>query len=128
MALLDVSEVLDDPMFKDPFIFHKIRITTGDDGYPKRTETTRIAEGVITSFYSERTLTPEARVPNGAISVHTRDFKIRDDLETNRDEITWKNRRFVVTELRDWSHFGHGFYILICFPLEGENGYCNCNR
>lgn len=127
MALLDVSEVLDDPNFKDFFSFHKVRISTGSDGMPKRTESERIASGVITSYTNERALTPEAVVPSGSIAIHTRDFKIRGDIQANRDEVTWHGRRFVVSEYRDWSHYGHGFYVLICYPLEGEHE-CNCNR
>lgn len=125
MAKIDVSEVLRDPMFKDQFQFHKIRVSTGHDGLPMRKESRRVAEGVVTSLYTEFTLTPDATVPSGSIQIHTSDYKLRGDIQANRDEVTWHSKRYVVAEVRDCSHFGRGFYALICHPLEfGDE--CKC--
>lgn len=127
MAKIDVSDVLKDPIFKDCFQFHKIRVSTGHDGLPMRKESRRVAEGVITSFHNDFAMNPEATVPSGSIQIHTGDYKLRGDIQANRDEVTWKGRRFVVVEVRDCSHFGRGFYGLICHPLEVGDECC-CYR
>jgi hypothetical protein len=123
MALLDVSDILTDPDFMDTGLICERNVqTVGTDGMAVNATTTTTFSGVVTSDNGdllERTA-DGARI-KGNMTIHTR-FPLDDGSSANAaDVVQWKGRRYTVTVVNDWSHFGRGFICANCdlIPLAG---------
>lgn len=116
MALLDVTDVLLDPDFADSLVCERITTTVGDDGIASEDKTEKRFAGVVTNESGDklRRLAQGERV-EGNIIVHAR-FRLQEG-----DIVRWLGRRFTVTNVLDWSHFGRGFVAARCdlIPLSG---------
>lgn len=123
MALLDVSDILTDPDFVSfGLVCERNTQTVGADGLATNSTTLTPFSGVITSDNGdvlERTA-DGARI-KGNMNIHTR-FPLDDGSSANAaDIVQWKGRRYTVTVVNDWSHFGQGFICATCdlIPLAG---------
>lgn len=123
MARIDVSDILCDPDFMDTgLVCERNAQTVGSNGMATNTVTQTPFAGVVTSDNGdllERGSDGE-RV-KGNMTIHTR-FPLDDGSSTNcADVVQWRGRRYTVTVVNDWSHFGRGFVCATCdiLPLAG---------
>ncbi len=122
MALLDVTGVLLDPAFADRLVCERFRQVVGDNGIAVNTAQTLKLSGVVTSDNGdilERIATGE-RI-KGSIIVHTRFILFDGTSGYTADIVQWRGRRYTVSNVNDYSHFGRGFIAASCdlIPLSG---------
>ncbi|MEN6629823.1 MAG: hypothetical protein ABFC42_09270 [Sulfuricella sp.] len=123
MALLDVSDILTDPDFMDTaLVCERNAQTVGNNGMATNAVTLTTFAGVVTSDNGDlldRTAGGD-RI-KGNMTIHTR-FPLDDGSSINgADIVQWNGRRYTVTVVNDWSHFGRGFVCATCdlIPLAG---------
>ncbi|WP_079218928.1 hypothetical protein [Herbaspirillum robiniae] len=123
MALLDVTEVLLDPDLMDVgIVCCRQDQTVGDDGMAVNTETQTPFAGVVTSDSGDilQRIAEGSRIV-GSITIHTI-FRIQDGAAgRDADEVIWDGRRYTVSNVNNYSHFGRGFVAATCDlkPLSG---------
>lgn len=122
MALMDVSDVLLDPDFQDHLVCERRPIEVGDDGRATNSTTLHRFFGVVTSDSGdalERQATGQ-RV-NGSITITTQFRLSNGGPDMDADIVQCRDRRYTVTTVNDYAHFGHGFVAASCelIPLSG---------
>ena len=117
MPDLDVSEVLDDPMFQDQFIVISSSRTINANGVAVDSGPTYNPPcfGVIIPNKSTLQRLDDGSRLAASIDVYTRTnltagYKFDDVKSFNADILVWKNRKYVVSGVEDWSDYGCGFY------------------
>jgi len=123
MALLDVSDILTDPDFMDTGLVCERRAqTVGTDGIAVDTVTQTSFGGVVTSKDGDKLeRNADGERVKGTITIHTR-FPLDDGSAMNAaDTVVWRGRRYTVSLVSDYSHFGRGFISAECDlkPLSG---------
>lgn len=124
MALLDVSEVIRDPLFTSPVTLIKSEESIDDDGNAvwSDAETAEVM-AVVTADTKTIERLPDALQRAGTILVR---FMVGDAPEGFQgggyDALMWRGKRFVVKDTADYSQFGQGFLRLTCWPEEVSDG------
>lgn len=123
MPLLDVSSVLDNPMFKDSLTCTRNTQTVGGDGRAVNSATDTPFTGVVTSDTGDvLQRLAEGSYIKGSIVVHTR-FVLIDGLSgKDADIVTWQGRQYTVSSVNDYSTYGAGFVAATCEPLKLSGG------
>lgn len=123
MALLDVSEVISDPLFTTTVTLVRTEEFVNDLGEATwRDAETRDVSAVVTADTKTIERLPDALRRAGTILVR---FLVKDfDAYQARgyDAVVWRGRRFVVKDAADYSHFGAGFVRMVCWPEEVSDG------
>lgn len=124
MALLDVSEVIKDPLFTSPVTLVKSIEGFDEAGNPTWTDgATTEVDAVVTSDLKSIERLPDSLQREGTILVR---FMIGDAPEGFQgggyDAVIWRGKRFVVKDTADYSQFGQGFLRLTCWPEEVTDG------
>lgn len=127
MPLLDVSEVLDDPLFQDTFDLTVTTITIGDNGRPVKTAvTTPNVVGVVQMDKGRnRDLLAEGSNLVGSIEIHSRTRMSAGNDGKLADQIVWNGNPYLVTHVADYSRYGSGYtcaYADLLPPGGGPNG------
>ncbi len=123
MALLDVSEVISDPLFTTTVTLVRTEEFVNDLGEATwRDAETREISAVVTADTKTIERLPDALRRAGTILVRflVKDFE--DFCARGYDAVVWRGRRFVVKDAADYSHFGEGFVRMVCWPEEVSNG------
>lgn len=123
MALLDVSEVISDPLFTTTVTLVRTEEFVNDLGEATWQDAeTRDVSAVVTADTKTIERLPDALRRAGTILVR---FLVKD-FEAFRargyDAVVWRGRRFVVKDAADYSHFGEGFVRMVCWPEEVSDG------
>lgn len=123
MPQLDVSGVLDNPMFQDQLSCTRNTQTVGSDGRAVNTPTVTPFSGVVTSDTGDvLTRLAEGSYIKGSIVVHTR-FVLVDGADgTDADVVKWQGRQYTVSSVNDYSTYGRGFVAATCEPLKLSGG------
>src|SRR5437868_9537152 len=123
MALLDVSDVLLDPDFVDTsLVCERATIAVGDDGRSVASPANIPFSGVVTSNNGDvLDRIAEGQRIKGSITIHTRFSLIEGGAGQDADVVQWRGRRYTVTNVNDYAHFGAGFVVAYCdlIPLSG---------
>ncbi len=116
MPLLDVSEVLADPMFADTITVQRVVETVDAKGRSQATpQTFSNIPAVVTAATGDALqLLPETARMSGNILVHTTFILAATSDTTRADVIVWQGRSYTVTLLNDWSTYGAGFHMAVC--------------
>ena len=123
MARLDVTEILTDPDFVDTtLVCERATQTIGTNGIAVNTAQLLKFAGVVTSDQGDilERLEGVERI-KGSITIHSR-FRLKDGSPgQTADIIRWQGRRYTVSNVNDYSHFGRGFIVASCdlIPLQG---------
>lgn len=123
MALLDVSDVLLDPDFMETGLVCERNAQTVDSyGMATNTTTSLTFSGVVTSNDGDilERFTSGERI-KGSILIHTR-FELQDGTTGyTADIVRWKGKRYTVSKVNSYKHFGRGFIAAECdlIPLAG---------
>lgn len=117
---IDVTELFTDPDFTnlDLICERNSQTVTGQGLAVNATRQYQFA-GVVTNDAGDKLQrgTDGARV-TGNINIHTR-FRLSDGGATlDADNVIWQGRRYVVSNVLDWSHFGRGFVNAECTLLD----------
>lgn len=115
MAQLDVSDILTDSEFMDRFTVVRNLQTINDKGRAVNTEDQTPARGVITANNGmQLNRQPDGSLVNGAITIHTR-YRLTSGVDgRDADEVIWQGVRYIVDNVADYSHYGHGFVAASC--------------
>src|SRR5690348_2308285 len=110
MPLLDVSSVLDNPMFSGSLTCTRNTQTVGNDGIAVNSAADTPFTGVVTSDTGDVLMRlAEGSYIKGSITVHTR-FKLLDgSTGQDADIVTWQGRKYTVSSVNDYSTYGAGF-------------------
>ena len=123
MALLDVSEVIRDPIFTTSIkLVRRIEDADADGNAVWRDAESTSVEAVVTSDSKAIERLPDALQRAGTILVR---FMIADApgfQGSGYDFVIWRGKRFVVKDATDYSHFGQGFIRMVCWPEEISDG------
>ena len=124
MALLDVSEVIGDPMFTTPIEVVKSLESYDDKGNPQWLDgAVASVEAVVTADTKTIERLPEALRREGTIIVRVLVDDLPPEFEGGGyDYIIWRGKRFVVKDTADYSQFGSGFLRMTCVPGEVTDG------
>lgn len=116
MARLDVSDVLLDPDFMDTgIVCNRTAVTVGNNGRSQESTTSTTFSGVVTTNSGlNMDRQPDGTLIKGAINIHTKFALISGDTETKADEIVWKGKTYIVSQVMDNLHYGQGFVKAIC--------------
>ena len=123
MALLDVSEVIRDPLFTTSIkLVRRIEDADADGNAVWRDAESTSVEAVVTSDSKAIERLPDALQRAGTILVR---FMVEDApgfQGSGYDFVIWRGKRFVVKDATDYSHFGQGFIRMVCWPEEISDG------
>lgn len=116
MARLDVSDVLLDPDFMDTgIVCNRTTVIVGNNGRSQETVTsTTFAGAVTTNSGLNMDRQPDGTLIKGAINIHTKFALISGNTEIKADEIVWKGKTYIVSQVVDDLHYGQGFVKAIC--------------
>lgn len=115
MAQLDVSEVLTDPMFLDPFIIIRRTSTVTDFGRNDITEEQINAIGSVQAADGDTlAMLPEAARLSDVRNIFTRTVLIADVAGGYPDLILWKGNRYQTLKVTPWGNYGSGWYKCTC--------------
>lgn len=111
MPLLDVSEVLDDPLFQDTFDLTVTTITIGDNGRPVKTPvmTTGVVGVVQMDRGRNRDLLAEGAGLVGSIEIHSRTRMSAGNDTKLADQIAWDGDQYIVVHVDNYSRYGSGY-------------------
>jgi hypothetical protein len=123
MPLLDVTDVLLDPMFQDTSLTCTRQAQTIDaNGMASNAQTVTRFAGVVTNDTGDQLIrrADGSRI-EGSITIHTRFGLIDGKIGFDADLVTWQGRQYTVVNVRDWSTYGRGFVAAQCelIPLSG---------
>ena len=123
MANLDVSDVLLDPDFMSRGLTcTRTAVVVGDNGRSQKTVTLHTFSGVVTTnngFNMDRR--DDGTLIKGAINIHTQFVLSAGDAKSQADEIQWRGKTYIVSQVLENLHYGKGFIKAICElkPLSG---------
>lgn len=113
MALIDVTELLNDPDFVDSLGHIRRTQTVGTNGRASFTETDMgtILGSVQSGADGVLERVPDAARPSGWIRVYTTAQLVAHDEGAGvyGDVLVWSGRRWQVRTTDDWSNFGAGY-------------------
>jgi hypothetical protein len=123
MPLLDVSDILMDPDFQDRGLVCERNTSIVSSGGVGSVVAELIPfDAVVTSDKGDvlnRSASGERIV--GSIIVHTSLKLIAGTLGFTADIVQWDDRRYTVSDVKNYSRYGHGFVAATCdlLPLSG---------
>lgn len=120
MPLLDVSDVLSDPLFADTATVTRTVVTVNPDtGRAIEAPTTTPISVVVTSDKGRNLQrNPEAALSEGSIIVHTTFSLTEGGNGVDADIIDWNGRKWTVVTVDDYSRYGAGFTCAMCRLLD----------
>lgn len=113
-ALLDVTEVLTDPLFIDTgLVRRRLAETVGTDGVAVHTPSTLIFSGSVQPTGDQAKRLEDGTWHTSAIEVWTKADLISGEVSTTADQVQWKGAWYVVMKVLDWD-YGQGFRRAMC--------------
>lgn len=124
MALLDVSEVIGDPLFTSPVKLISVSQTQDEFGDPVTEDSTEIiVDAVVTSDMKSLSRLPDEFHRAGTILVRVLKKLVPNGFQGGGwDAVIWRGKRFTVMDTADYSQFGGGFLRMVCVPEDSQNG------
>jgi galactose-6-phosphate isomerase len=113
-ALLDVTEVLTDPLFIDTGL-QRVRLaeTIGSDGIAVHTPTTTTFSGSVQPTGDQAKRLEDGTWHASAIEVWTKTELISGEVSVTADQVVWKGAAYTVMKVLDWD-YGQGFRRAMC--------------
>jgi galactose-6-phosphate isomerase len=123
MALIDVSEIINDPDFQDTISLSRRVQSISDYGETVLTATTSTMSAVVQAGNGETlTRNPEYSVMTDWITIYA-EFNFRADGNGYfADLITWGGRTFQVKTVTDFMNWGHGYTRADCLIEGAQTG------
>lgn len=124
MALLDVSEVIDDPMFLDTFTVIRRSLEVGDDGRAGSPNEFQFPDVVGSVQYEpdSRTNKDESgQFSPRNLKVFTRFQLYKASASYAPDHIIWNGEVFEILDVQSYANYGQGFYVGVAKSIEVMN-------
>lgn len=120
MPLLDVSDVLADPLFADTATITRTAVTIDPaTGRTVESKTTTPISVVVTSDKGRNLQrNPDAALSEGSIIVHSTFTLTEGGNGVDADIIDWNSRKWTVVTVDDYSRYGAGFTCAMCRLLD----------
>lgn len=116
MPLLDVSDVLSDPMFADAAVLIRTMVTV--DPATGRTISAQVETTISVVVTSDKGQNlrrmPDAAASEGSIIVHSTVTFTEGGDGRDADIIRWQGRDWTVVTVDDYSRYGAGFTVATC--------------
>lgn len=124
MALLDVSEVIADPLFTSPVTLIARSLSYDEDGEPVWSdEESEQVQAVVTSDMKAIERLSDALRREGTIIVRVLAKSLPFGfVGGGYDALVWRGKRFIIKDTADYSQFGQGFLRMVCHPEEVTDG------
>lgn len=123
MPNLDVSDVLLDPDFMtNDLVCNRQTVIMENNGRPQSTLLSTPFSGVVTTNSGlNMDRREDGTLIKGAINIHTQFALTSGDASSKADEIIWKGKTYIVSQVLNNQHYGNGFVKAICElkPLSG---------
>jgi hypothetical protein len=121
MALLDVSDIFDDPDLMDDLVCVRTTSARGSNGRPVATGPTEIPfkGSVQDPGFDARKVAAEGQLNPGNMVVYTT-FTLSSGSEqdgSDADTVRFKGQDFTVHSISDWSNWGAGFIVATLTPV-----------
>lgn len=115
MALLDVSEILSDPLFVDDIAVIRSSRTTNQQGITVDTPGMYYAYGSVQPTPG-RDLEQFAEAERAGVFITvTTTFQLFPLTATTApDQVVWRGKNYRVKHVPDWTNYGQGFVTAIC--------------
>ncbi|MBB3808756.1 hypothetical protein [Pseudochelatococcus contaminans] len=115
MPLLDVSDILNDPMFADELAVTRVTQSVDSHGRVKETSQTTTISGVVTADTGDilDRIDTGSRL-KGSIMVHTQFQLTAGYGDVAADILSWNGRSYTVSNVNDYSRYGAGFVAATC--------------
>ncbi len=113
-ALLDVTEVLLDPLFIDTgLVRRRIGEAVGTNGVAVHTPVETTFSGSVQPTGDQAKRLEDGTWHASAIEVWTKTELISGEVSRTADEVVWKGAPYVVMKVLDWD-YGQGFRRAMC--------------
>lgn len=124
MALLDVSEVITDPLFTSSVTLIARSLSYDENGNPVwNDEETEEVQAVVTSDMKAIERLSDALRREGTILVRILATALPLGFSGGGyDALVWRGKRFVIKDTADYTQFGQGFLRMVCHPEEVTDG------
>lgn len=123
MALLDVADVISDPLFTSPVVLVRAKEALDEAGNAQWLDVKRIpAQAVVTADAKALSRLPDELRREGTILVRVLVKDAPEGFGAGYDAVLWRGKRFAVKDCADYSQFGRGFLRLTCWPEEVSDG------
>ena len=124
MALLDVSEVISDPLFTSEVIFISQSLSYDSNGNPVYEEDDdATVQAVVTQDKKAIERFESALQREGSIVVRVlADYLPEGFQGKGYDKLTWRDKSFLIVETADYTQFGRGFLRMLCVPEDADDG------
>lgn len=116
--MIDLSELMDDPDFCEPFIIRRRCGTWVDGIFVSENEDKKVIGIVEPTTGMDLETLPEADKVSGVMTFYSKEMIMLGTEEQQGDEIICRGNRYKVLQIQDWSR--HGFYKCIA-ALSGRN-------
>lgn len=115
MPVLDVSDVVLDPLFVEAVTVTRNSVTVSTTGRNISVASTFNIYGVVNIGTLEKIKrNPEEEHTSNFITIHTK-TKLYDVVDGFLpDTVSWGGNNFVVIKVNKWNHYGAGFYAVEC--------------
>ena len=124
MPLIDMSDVLTDPMFLDSFTVNRRTQSVDNTGYGSTSaQAFPGVNGVVyPSEENELRRYPDLSIQSKSLTVITQ-LALRGESETagtefQPDIVVWNGDNFLVRKLEDYSNYAAGFILAICTSID----------
>lgn len=124
MALLDVSEVLDDPMLIEPFTVVRRSLEVGEDGRatsPGGVQYPDIMGSVQYEPDSKTSKDEAGQFSPRNLKVFTRFHLYKASESYAPDHIIWNGELLEILDVQSYANYGQGFYIGIAKSIKVMN-------
>ena len=121
MPWLDVSEVLFDPEFAERLKLERTVERVESNGVAVEVPVRSEFVGVVVAIRQDIQRSADVETVTGSISVITR-TELQDGTQgRSADVVEWRKRRYTVTQVSDYSNYGHGLVRAVCelIPFSG---------
>lgn len=118
MPMLDVSDVILDPLFCESVNVTRNAVTVNSVGRDVVTPTAFTIIAVVTIYAKKIIRSPEEEQSRNKILVHTKTKLIDAAPGYNPDTVSWDGNNYVVIDASKWSKFGAGFYAVECEMID----------
>lgn len=109
MALLDVSDVLDDPDFHTTIVVNRRAVVTASDGRAVASPVTVTTIGVVVPDGGVDLIqNAEGESVTGDITIYTRFALTQGDAQFGPDAVVWNGAEYRVIQSQNWL-FGSGY-------------------
>ena len=123
MALIDVSDALEDPDYVDEFTYIRTEVVTAPTGrgITKSQQTFTGIGSIQAHTGQELHRMGDAEFNSGMIKVITKELLTAGSDDYTADVVLWKGAGYTVTNIEDWSNYGEGYVRATCElrPLRG---------